>query len=78
MELGSTTAVKRAVKCGAGVSIVSERAVENEVKLGLLKEVAVEGLALNRDFFIVYKQQRTLSPAAFAFLQFLQEAKELA
>jgi DNA-binding transcriptional LysR family regulator len=78
MELGSTTAVKKAVECGAGVSIVSERAVENEIKLGLLKKKSVRGLEISRDFFFVYKRQRTLSPAASAFLQFLQEAKELA
>ena len=78
MELGSTTVVKKAVECGVGVSFVSERAVETEVKLGLLKEVQVKGLELNRDFFLVHKRQRTLSPAASAFLQFLQEAKEQA
>jgi len=76
MELGSTTAVKKAVECGSGVSFVSERAVETEIKLNLLKKVRVQGLKLDRDFFIVYKRQKTLSPAASAFLQFLQETKE--
>lgn len=77
MELGSTTAVKKAVECGVGVSFVSERAVKTEIKMALLKEVPVEGLELIRDFFIVHKRQRTLSAAASAFLQFLPEAKEL-
>ena len=75
MELGSTAAVKKAVECGIGVSFVSERAVETEIKLGLLKEVQVKGLELNRDFFFVHKRQRTLSPAASAFLQFFQEQR---
>jgi Transcriptional regulator len=78
IELGSTAAVKKAVECGAGVSIISERAVENEVKLDLLRKVMVRGLRFDRDFFLVHKRQKTLSPIASAFLQFLQEIKELA
>ncbi len=76
MELGSTTAVKKAVECGGGISFVSERAVETEIKLGLLKEVSVKGLEMNRDFFLVHKRQKTLSPAASTFLQFIQEQRE--
>jgi DNA-binding transcriptional LysR family regulator len=71
MTLGSTTAVKRAVESGAGVSIVSERAVQHEVKLGLIKSMDIEGLELTRDFFIVYRKGKVLSPAAQALLQFL-------
>jgi DNA-binding transcriptional LysR family regulator len=76
MELGSTTAVKKAVEYGAGVSFVSEKAVENEIKLGLLKKVPVRGLQLNRDFFLVYKRQKTISPLGSAFLQFIREKSE--
>lgn len=76
MKLGSTAAVKKAVESGAGVSVISERAAETEIKLGLLRKVQVKNLKLDRDFFIVYKWQKTLSPAAAAFLQFLQQAKE--
>ena len=42
MTLGSTEAVKRAVQSGAGVSIVSERAVQNEVKLGTIKVFKID------------------------------------
>lgn len=74
MTLGSTEAVKRAVESGAGVSIVSERAVRNEVKLGLIKEMKVEGLEMTRDFFIVNRKRKALSPAAQALQQFLEQA----
>jgi len=73
MTLGSTTAVKRAVESGAGVSIASERAVQNEVKLGLIRAMNIDGLELVRDFFIVHRKQKVLSPAAEALLQFLGE-----
>ena len=75
MTLGSTAAVKRAVESGAGVSIMSERAVRNEMKLGLIRLMAIEGLELVRDFFIVHRKQKVLSPAAEAMLQFLKQTR---
>lgn len=75
MRLGSTAAVKRAVESGAGVSLISEKAIENEIKLGSIKKIPVKDLELDREFFIVYKRQRSHSPAIKAFLQFLEEKK---
>ena len=49
MVLGSTTAVKRAVESGAGVSIVSDRAVERESNLGSITKMQLDRLDLNRD-----------------------------
>lgn len=76
MILGSTEAVKRAVESGAGISIVSERAVRNEVQLGFLRAVEIEGIELQRDFFIVHRKQKVLSPAAGALLEFLKSTSE--
>ena len=73
MTMGSTESVKRSVESGAGVSIVSERAVRNEVKMGLLRALEIEGTELIRDFFIVHRRQKVLSPAAEALLEFLRE-----
>ncbi|MDD5093761.1 MAG: selenium metabolism-associated LysR family transcriptional regulator [Dehalococcoidia bacterium] len=75
MTLGSTTAVKVAVESGAGVSIVSRRAVQHEIKLGLIKVMDIEGLELRRDFFVVHRKLKVLSPAAEALLQFLGEQR---
>jgi len=72
MRVGSTAAVKKAVESGAGVSIISERAIENEIKLGLLKKVPIEGLELEREFFIVQRRGRSLTPATEALLKFLE------
>jgi DNA-binding transcriptional LysR family regulator len=72
MILGSTEAVKRAVASGAGVSIVSERAVLNEVELGTIKMGGISDLELTRDFFIVHRKHKVLSPAAEALVRFLQ------
>ena len=78
MTLGSTEAVKRAVESGTGISIVSERAVRNEVQLGLLRRMEIEGVELERDFFIVHRKQKVLSPAAGALLEFLKDFTERA
>ena len=75
MRLGSTAAVKRAVESGPGVSFVSEKAIENEIKLGTIKVVPIKDLELNREFFIVYSRRKSHSPAAQALLQFLQEKR---
>ena len=75
MRLGSTAAVKRAVESGLGVSFVSEKAIENEIRLGTLKTIPVKDLQLDREFFIVYSGKKSHSPAAQALLQFLQEKK---
>jgi DNA-binding transcriptional LysR family regulator len=75
MMLGSTAAVKRAVESGAGVSLISERAIEKEIRLGLVRKIPVKDLDLDREFFIVYRRGRSLSPAAKALLQFLEEKK---
>ncbi len=73
MSVGSTAAVKKAVESGAGVSIISERAIENEIKLGLLKKVAIKDLELQREFFIVHRRRRSHSPATRALLEFLEQ-----
>jgi DNA-binding transcriptional LysR family regulator len=75
MSLGSTAAVKRAVECGAGVSLISEKAIENEIKLGTIKTITLKDLELNREFFIVYSRQKSRSPATQALLHFLKEKK---
>jgi DNA-binding transcriptional LysR family regulator len=73
MVLGSTTAVKRAVESGAGVSIVSERAVRREIDLGSVRKLRLDGPDLDRDFLIVYRSGRTLPPAVAALLNFFNE-----
>lgn len=73
MTLGSTQAVKRAVESGAGVSIVSERAVQNEIQLGTLKAFHIQGVDLTRDFHVIHRRYKVLSPAVEALRQFLVE-----
>ncbi|MEK6600709.1 MAG: selenium metabolism-associated LysR family transcriptional regulator [Candidatus Binatota bacterium] len=72
MELGSTEAIKEALIAGLGVSILSRTSIRREIEDGLLKEVPIRGLKLERDFYQVFHRGRTLSPISQAFIHFLR------
>lgn len=71
-EMGSTQAIKQAVKAGVGVSLVSKRAVEEECKSGLLWCLRVKDLKVTRSFHLVTHKERSRSPLAEAFRGFLE------
>ena len=70
-ELGSSEAVRQAVKAGLGVSILSRRSVAEDLAAGLVREIKVNQFPLFRNFFLIYRKQRTLSPLAEEFKEFL-------
>lgn len=70
-EMGSTSAVKQAVKAGVGLSIISRRAVEEECRHGLLWCVKLRDLSVTRHFYVVTHGGRSRSPLCQAFLDFL-------
>lgn len=72
MELGSTEAIKEALIAGLGVSILSRTSIRREIEDGILKEVPIRGLKLERDFYQVCHRHRPLSPVSQAFTSFLK------
>jgi DNA-binding transcriptional LysR family regulator len=70
-EMGSTEAIRQAVKAGLGCSIVSRLAVKDDLDQGLLKAAVIKGVDLSRQFYLIRHNQRTLSPLAEAFRNFL-------
>lgn len=58
--LGSSAAVKEAIKANLGVSIVSRYALQEEISNGKVKKIEVEGLSLQRYFYLVTHKNRTL------------------
>jgi len=77
IEMGSTSALKEAVKAGLGLAFISRRAVEQELKQGLLTQIKPDGLGLIfRQIYIVFHRGRTLSPMATKFLRYLKKSKE--
>ena len=71
-EMGSTEAVKQAVRAGVGVSLISKRAVEVECAAGLVSCVKITNMPVARSFYLVTHRERSRSPLALAFLSFLE------
>jgi len=70
-EMGSAEAIRQAVKAGLGCSIISRRVVADDLEHGLLYASVLEGVQLGRQFHLIWHKQRTLSPLALAFRNFL-------
>ncbi len=75
-EMGSTSAIKQAVKAGVGVSIMSRRAVEEECGHRLLWCARIADLQTVRHFYLVTHGGRSRSPLCQAFLDFLLGARQ--
>ncbi|MFD2180530.1 LysR family transcriptional regulator [Rhodoplanes azumiensis] len=74
MEIGSNETIKQAVMAGLGLAFISAHTIAAELADGRLKVLAVEGLPLERAWFVVRLESRRLLPAAQALRSFL--AKE--
>jgi DNA-binding transcriptional LysR family regulator len=70
-EMGSTSAIKQAVKASVGLSVMSRRAAEDECRHGLLACVKLKDLRVTRQFYLVTHAGRSRSPLCRAFLDFL-------
>ncbi len=71
MELGSNSAIKRAVANELGIAVISRQAVSLEVEAGILTILDVEGFPILRHWHVVHRRSRRLSPAAQAFKELL-------
>ncbi len=72
-EVGSTTAVKQSIKAGLGISLVSERALAEELKLKTLKKIPIKDIRFTRTFYIIRIKQSSNSPLCKAFIKLLIE-----
>lgn len=61
--------IKIAVAEGLGVSVISRRAVANEIAAGVLCEKQVRGVYFNRQFKIVYHKNKYLTEPMEQFIQ---------
>jgi LysR family transcriptional regulator, low CO2-responsive transcriptional regulator len=71
MVLGHIGAIKHAVAAGLGVSVLSEVAVKREVRYGTLTILQVEQFPIQRRWYIARLADRTPTPAAAEFIEFL-------
>jgi len=68
---GTSTAIKEAVKGGLGISVLSPRAVDTELKTGILKALRIKGLFMYRHFFLIRDKRRIPSPLCQVLIDFL-------
>ena len=66
VELPSLDAIKRFVQRGNGVALVPRLTVEEELESGVLVEVVVPDLQVERKLRLVYRKEAALSHAARA------------
>lgn len=71
--LGSTAAVKEALKSGLGASILSRLAVEEELQSGKLQEVKLADMEMKRSFYIIQHKKRTLPVQYQGFVHYLRK-----
>jgi len=69
--LGSTSAVKQAVKTKLGASVISRIAVKEELDNNILQEIPIKNLKMKRKFYLVRRKKRTLPPQYLAFCKHL-------
>jgi len=72
MEMDNIETIKRGVEIGAGVSIVPEPAISQEVKNATLVAVQIQDETLTRPLGIIAKRGRQFTPAVQEFIDFLQ------
>ena len=71
-EMGSTAAIKEAIRENVGASIISDLAVAADVAAGRMRIVPIREMGtLDRDFFRVVDPRRIASPVRGAFLDIL-------
>ena len=69
--VGSSDAVRQSVKAGLGVSILSSRALRDDIEARKLAAVRIDGVRMERSFFVVLLKGRSRSPLCRSFLDFI-------
>jgi DNA-binding transcriptional LysR family regulator len=71
-EMGSTEAVRQAIKARVGVSILSYHAVAEDLERGGLLTRPLDRIRIARPFFMILRKNRQPSPLSLAFQNHLR------
>ncbi len=72
-EMGSTAAVRQAIKAGVGISILSECAVADELAAGTLKKLKIQRMSFKRSFYLIVHKHRSQSPLCRTFIDYIRK-----
>lgn len=73
IELGSNETIKQAVIAGLGIALISAHTIAAEIADGRLVVLDIAGLPILRQWYVVHRTDRELSPTALAFRDFARE-----
>ena len=76
LVLGSTEAIKGAVKAGLGLAFLSRLAAEAELRAGQLYIHEIEGFQIPRPLFLLRERHTPVSPMVREFLKLLSREEE--
>ena len=71
VEMGSNETIKQAVMVGMGVSFLSLHTTALELATRQLAELKVDGTPVMRDWCVIHRERKRLSPAAATFKDYL-------
>lgn len=69
LEMPTIETIRKMVERNDGVAFLPRMCVQDEIRIGLLNEIKVKELAIERSIRLVYPARRALSHAAQAFLE---------
>jgi len=75
-EMGSNETIKQAVMADLGVALISAHTIAQEVEIGRLQVLDVEGMPIRRQWFSVSRADRSLTPVMQLFDDFAQRRGE--
>lgn len=73
IEMPTMESIRRMVQAGEGVAFLPRMAVDQDVRQGVLKEVAVKELKIERKIQLINLEKRPLSHAAKAFMDMVKK-----
>jgi len=73
--VGSSDAVRQSVKAGLGVSILSSRALRDDIEARKIAAIRIDGVRMERSFFVILLKGRSRSPLCKSFLEFLLQKR---
>ena len=73
VTMGSNETIKQSVIAGLGVALISAHTIAQEVEMGRLAVLDVEGTPIRRQWFSVTRGDRSTTPIMRAFDEFLQQ-----
>ena len=77
LHMPNNEAMKQAIMAGLGIGMVSRLAVMLELRHGLLCEISIANLQVDRQISVVYRTDAALSAVARAFLEVLSHHDHL-